>query len=508
MKTTTLKKQTIMIIALTAAAVIMIILYSIIAHFISGKEEEIEIPELINEGDIHGEVLGANNRIQIFEKVSKENLQNIEVHNSYGTYTFYRGTDGEIYIKDHEASPYSLQMLSSMITSAGYALSMSRVTMDCEDMSIYGLGEGEEQGSYTITTTAGIEHTVYIGDLIPTGAGYYVRYDGRNAVYILDATLSITLLNSINAFITPILTYPTSENDYYSITDFILKRNNEVLVHINRLDDEEKTAHAAISTFEMVEPGDYVPSSTTYETSLLPKLADFEGTGVLVLGTVSESISEEVLLEHGIDLNNAAYYLHYVYNGINNDVFFSEYIEEGDCYNAYSVLFNTIVQISASTVDFLAWDFIEYVDRSIFLMFIDNIETIEINSGSVNETFILSGEDKELVVTRQKTGDVIDTKNFRKLYQVMLSLKLQGYAPYTDETLDQLTTVSDTVQMKVTTRAGIVYDYVFYPYHTGRAFYTINGNGEFYVLRDSLAKLISDTQKVVAGETVDPQAKN
>jgi hypothetical protein len=71
---------------------------------------------------------------------------------------------------------------------------MTRVTTDCTDWAQYGLDESSNPAWYKLTTIDGAVYTVYIGDLIPTGAGYYCRYIDRNAVYILDASLKTTLL--------------------------------------------------------------------------------------------------------------------------------------------------------------------------------------------------------------------------------------------------------------------------------------------------------------------------
>jgi len=61
-----------------------------------------------------------------------------------------------------------------------------------------------------------------------------------------------------------------------------------------------------------------------------------------------------------------------------------------------------------------------------------------------------------------------------------------------------------TVKMKDNTSKV----YKFYPYETRRAYYTTNGVGDFYIIRDRMVKIIDDAAKVVAGETVVPEANN
>ncbi len=61
--------------------------------------------------------------------------------------------------------------------------------------------------------------------------------------------------------------------------------------------------------------------------------------------------------------------------------------------------------------------------------------------------------------------------------------------------------------MIVTTDAGVVTEYCFYPYSTRRCFYTINGEGEFYCLRDWVEKVAADCNRAVKGEPIDSEGK-
>ena len=171
-----IKKQKKLIIGLGIAAVVLIIAYFAVVMPImnSMATEEEEVPDLLE-----GEVLGTSNRILMFEHVEKSDMDSIYVSNPNGDYEFFRGDDDELYIRGNEGAPYSLTALSSLVVSTGYTLSMERVMTDCEDMSEYGLADKDKPSYYTVTKTDGTEHTVYIGDMIPTGAGYYARYEGQ-----------------------------------------------------------------------------------------------------------------------------------------------------------------------------------------------------------------------------------------------------------------------------------------------------------------------------------------
>ena len=169
------KKQKKLIIILAVCAVFLTCMYFFVVSPLIAKWTAVEevLPELLP-----GEVLGTNNRILMFEHVEKAGMQEIEVHNSYGSYTFYRGADDNFYIRDLNNTPYSLAALSSLVVSSGYTLSLTRVTTDCTDWAQYGLDAASEPAWYQITTLDGTKHKVNIGSMIPTGGGYYCSYEG------------------------------------------------------------------------------------------------------------------------------------------------------------------------------------------------------------------------------------------------------------------------------------------------------------------------------------------
>lgn len=141
-------------------------------------------------------------------------------------------------------------------------------------------------------------------------------------------------------------------------------------------------------------------------------------------------------------------------------------------------------------------------------MNINNVARIEISGGEIGAEplttdFRLQGDGQELVVTEQITGDIVDTQNFRQLYKTMLSIEIEDYTE--DTSTDESKCIAT---MKITTEAGIETEYKFYAYSTRRCFMTVNGEGEFYVLRDMAAKLISDAGKIMAGITVNSDARS
>ena len=482
----------------------------------SGAISEIEYNDLFNKGKV--EVLGSQNRILMFNHTEKANIQSVEVHNTHGTYTFYRDASDNFVIKGAETASYDKELLSSLVVSSGYTLSMTRVSENCENMSEYGLSKADNPSYYTLTTTQGVEHTVYIGKPIPTGAGFYCSYEDRPAVYVLDATLASTLLADVRDLMTAILTYPVTTTAYYTITNFDMTKNGEDFLHVDYLTDAERVQTASTSIWKMVYPeGGYTPSSTNYD-AMLQSFTNFTGNRVLeynVLGTMDEEelTDEQAALFAQYDLAAPETTISFDYTDpnagytITNAVWFSSMTEEGQYY-VYSWLFDVISVIDAATYPWLSYDIIDFIDRPVYQLNINNVAKIEIWGGEIGEEqmksdFRLVGDAQELVVTEDLTGTVVDTQNFRQLYKTMLSIEIEDYTE--DASTDESKCIAS---MRITTEAGVVTEYKFYAYATRRCFMTINGEGEFYVNRDMAAKLISDAKKVIAGIEVNSDARS
>ena len=147
------------------------------------------------------------------EHIEKADIQSIEVHNDNGTYTMYRGDDDQFYLEGNEGAPYSMTALSLSCRQLGYTLSMTRVTEDCSDMSVYGLAESDNPAWYVLPrlTATTIK---YIGDMIPHRRRILRQIRRPQRGICSEASLAATLLADVRDIITPILSYPISSTTY------------------------------------------------------------------------------------------------------------------------------------------------------------------------------------------------------------------------------------------------------------------------------------------------------
>ncbi len=460
-------------------------------------EDEGEQIELLD-----GEVRATGGNILMFTHTERSEIKSIDICNEYGSYGFYYDENyDDFYVKDHISAPYDKTLFSNLVVGTGYTIVSQRVAEDCEDFSEYGLADEDNPAYYVLTTRSGIRHTVYIGDETPSGNGYYARYKGRDAVYILGSDFSATVLAPIEKMISPTLTLPMTQNEYFTVKNFTVASEDKAELSITYLTDEERDEAGVNSSYKMLYPAEYNVNSTNYST-VLNTFISFTGSSTIVYAPDEEDLKEYGLLE-------PAHSVSYEYRGMNQSVVFSEKNENGNYY-AYSLTFDLIAEVSGDTLAWLEWDMIKWVDSSIFMMNIDEVSAITVESPAVTRAFELVGEKDELVVTERLTGFKPDVYNFRQFYKTLLCIYIQGYATedLSIEELDSLIGDEGNLGLTLTIelRSGEELVFKFYPYSTRRAYYTVDGSGEFYVLRDMMTKVIDDAEKVMTNTEIDAHA--
>ncbi len=499
-KRSAIKSQQLAIIVSGVIAVIAIALYLlVVSPSIKRANEKTDEPPTL----LPGEALGTNNSIVLYSPLEKEGISRIEVSNEKGGYGFYyNGIYKDFYVVDNPSAPYDSTQFAYLTAAVGQPYVSERLLDECDDMSEYGLDESQNPASYTLTTKKGEVHTVYIGNMTSTGGGYYARHADRDAVYILSSNIGKTVFCSLEEMITPILTLPMQQNDYFMIKKFTLMRGSDIALQVRYLDEAEQKAEAATTAYKMLAPGNYAVNSTNYLTAL-EALMDSTGLSTLVYAPTDEELETYGITE-------MAFSIHYTYQGIDHSVVFSKKNENGNYY-AYSLLFDLIAEVDGKKFAWLEWDNLKWVDYPIFMMNINDIKTFGFEMGEDTYTFDVDGVDTELTVVERNSGFKPDVSSFRKLYRVLLMIHLQNYVSedLDQAALDALVAENEPyLTLTVETRAGQITEFKFYPYNSRRVFYTVNGEGEFYVLRDQVSKLVSDAKKVMSGEAVDPDAPN
>lgn len=415
--------------------------------------------------DIDGtEVLGYGQNVLMFKQLTYDMsktkdesiiIKSIEVHNQLCTYTFERESGNLFKIKGFEGTPYDQNSFAQLAVACGYTISSVRLESPkllpdgSVDYAEYGLAEEkrtktelDENGNeieieydyspswYVITTMSGDAYKVYIGDMAVTGDGYYARLEGRDRIYVLaDSGFSSLVLQTVEKFVTPMLVYPTEQNTYFDVSDFIiydkidhdaisadikamfgsgdekqeiteeefeeiysqlLEKNSHKICHLSY----QNTVIREGTLFEhtpYISKLDYAEgyriNSDTVDNALYALYAT-EFTEVIKLSPTTEDLEKYGLYD--------APYMILFYNNttnsegktvlVENQVSISEKTDEGVFY-AYSPFYDMIVGVSESSFGFLEYDELAWYETNYIRLDIAHVEEIAIESSKVSVHF-------------------------------------------------------------------------------------------------------------------------
>ncbi|MBQ8341467.1 MAG: hypothetical protein IJY22_03705 [Clostridia bacterium] len=194
--------------------------------------------------------------VLLYPYMGNQQISSIVVSNEKGTFTLLKDEEGNFYIDGHKGlNTLNGLMLNTLLNLTGYSTTMTRISFKTAfdpSASDYAAYEGFRQNGYAEyglpdnpddattyfivkgkdTNGQAVEHKVIIGDKLLSGAGYYVRYVGRDEVYVLRemeqtesyTTLTASLLCPVEDYVTPMVTVPMSTNNYFDVENFSISK--------------------------------------------------------------------------------------------------------------------------------------------------------------------------------------------------------------------------------------------------------------------------------------------
>lgn len=522
-----IKKQKKLIIIFAALFVAMFVVYfAVIRPLTAVPDDDTTAVELL-EGEVP--ITAKTSNFYIFQPLSRSEIQSIEVTNSYGGYKVYRDASDTFQLDGYMGLQFNQELFSSLVVTTGTPTAMMRVAADLDEGELAQYGLENPQASWKVTSTAGEEFVIEVGDCLITEGGYYVKYAPRNAVYILSTTLADTILQPAYALLTPLLTAGMSTNNYFYVDEFNVWKNGELFVNIYRTPEDQMTNSDAIVENYMTYPRPESENASTealYEMNedlyyqVLYNFIALQGDAVVAFMPTDEELE-------GWGLADPKYIVRYLFEDYEFIVLVSERLEDGGyyaCSNVYG--YSLICHVEGEKLNWLEKDKFSWISPTPFFVNITNISRITLEADGVDVDFTLKHGTNDdgnptLEVTENNSGTFIkneDVSNFRQYYKTMLNLTNQEYATLSDE--DRLALIADESKVVMTMTYegvdGAFSEYKFYKYveestgkiSGGKIFVTVNGAGEFYTTNDLVNKVINDTSRVLNGLDIDAYGQN
>ncbi len=507
------KKLIIMLIAVAAAAVVFgIVFFAVIKPAYEEKkkkEERSEPPLPLIEGEVRDSTDGYS--VLLYDIVDKAHTKRITVSSTDPVlgfeFSLVRNDDGDFYVKEHgQFTPVTVVTTLDAVSAAGHTVIEQRIEENCTDLSVYGLAPEDHPRKVTIESTDGVSYSYYIGKQIPSKGGYYCREDGRNAVYIMDATgLSPVMGASVN-LIQPILGPALDTTSAMMMEQFVISKNGQIFVSISYVESDLDNVRE--SSYKMEHPASYTVNDNNFGTEVLTKLGALEGYMVVAAGdgTAEGRLYNNTALmaQFGFyDLDNPSYELYYELGDVAGYIMFTESGSDA-YYYAYSMIYDTIVLIEKTEVSFIEWDLREFVSDRIFYEDIKNVSSLSVSGKistaqaeyTVDEKFTYVFDENEVLHCKAQStgltfsGNTTEENYIQGFYLSTLYLSIGGYisekGSFSTEGAEEYARF--TIEYTDATKR----EYIFYR-TSGYCYFKVDGvMGEFYVdLKEINALLVN-----------------
>ncbi len=425
----------------------------------TGEYEEYAVVDY--DGNI-GESLGGtviNKRVMMFPRVGQDNTYSITVNNEYGSFKFYRKSvlneDADaktkykttVHIEGTEdtMTTYDPTLFASLCVSCGYTLTMNKLDLTSPeaprlpDGSInydsYGLVERRDAegnvtykpATYTIVKAeyaadgsckdSGVSYTVTVGEAILSGAGYYVQLQGRDAVYIVSSEIGKTVMQPVEALVTPSIIYPMTVSTYVMVYDFRFGtqeqfdptadqkgENVNLLAAFNFVDLSKRENSIYSSTPYTVDPSINLMNGYQFNTDsvsfVLERLYNMEGMTCKLLNPKrGTGIGEENDFKT-YNLDKDVYYLTFKYDPkvasggseesewVESTMVISQRTEDGTYY-IYSYLYDMIVEVDQYYFSYLEWGQSRWYSQYFFQNNIGHIKSLSLSMNGKTYSFTL-----------------------------------------------------------------------------------------------------------------------
>ncbi len=483
-----IKKQLKTIIILAIAAIVLLAAYLLLKPVLFPSEStDIERAEYDKDGDR----LGNSDRPYIYDVIDRTEIATIAVHSEKSDFSLrYDSVAGDFVLDGFEMLTLDEEKAAYLYVNTCNMLAMTKVENPSQDLSEYGLADGVSENYFTVKKLDGSENTVYVGNLLPTGAAFYCKSADKPHIYVIDTMVSDYVFIDPNSLILPMLAPPIDMQARYNIQDVKIIRDGELFVAFENITDEGEKEDYSIS-HRIVHPEGYM-TNQEYLDTILSKLCSFVGTQVVEYNIPEENM-QEILGKYG--LVSPSCEIIYTLDGKEYRVVFGSKTEDASAVYALNLSQRIICEVPLADVPFVESDFIKFVDNYFFQMDIDNVQSIRVTSKMHDETFLLSGADDALSAKRASNGEAVDIESFKQFYIDILLMKLEDYASTPE-------VPAEILSYTITSKNGSVFEYRFYDLSTRKVFFTSNGVGKFYCNRDIVDNIIENLAKLLRGEKV------
>lgn len=377
---------------------------------------------------------------------SESPLVKIDIQNQDDAYTISYDKETEKYLlKGYEDIDLSAEILLTLRYYTETIAAADQV-QNVTDLSAYGLDQ--PQATANITYDDGTSAQVRVGNKTPSDTGYYGQVEGKDGVYIFESDAVSLFRHSATSYVHTTLMSPPSVNEGDESGAALLKEITYsgtahptplTFRRSNPYDSEELTYFSYIITAPYLRCT--TDDTCTALSSVQSLVADqalylhptdeqksklgFDDPLICIDATMAVETDDTSSLSEAEDVNAKTYYNAIVYKIIVGS------IDDNGNYIVMLDGVDAIFLVNGESYDFmLGRKYNNSVNEYLFLKNIVDLECISVEMDGEKHDFHLThypekeDADQKMVVT--KDDKVYPTEDFRKLYELIMSLERHG----------------------------------------------------------------------------------
>ncbi|MCL2122321.1 MAG: DUF4340 domain-containing protein [Clostridiales bacterium] len=379
------------------------------------------------------------------------------------------GEESGAFLEGHEDLPIDASRASGIL-APNLILEANQLVRK-ESYAYESFGLDEPQVSVTITDANGVSKTLLIGDLSPDGSYHYVQVVEETEIYLVLAQRLFYYMLPETGYLDRTIT-SGSDEDLTQVQQIVLgglarKETGDVIIAPHLSDEESSAGSTSLFLYAPV----HRPLDNGYGSDALSAIFGLKASDVIAIYP-----DEEQIAEFGMDYPYAT--LHVNGKSANFTLMASEPDESG-----YVLIMREdmpiIYSVNESDLPWLSMQFYEFMDRSVYIVNLEDVHEIILSSDTQEYVFTLDHS----VPTRVAAyigGVLADYDDFMSLIETL------SRARYDEYISDQLPEWSSPY-LRVTFRnlSGAVDKIIsFYP-GPPRKYYVDAGDMDFHFLTAS-----------------------
>lgn len=411
------------------------------------------------------------------------NVTQLQVKNSAGGFVIHQPASGKYTVDGLNGIPLYTSAISTALKDASTVSAAKLVEKASSNLSQYGLSNPAATFTATIS---GHTYSFNIGSKASGGDGYYLCKAGNNDVYKANTDITTYFLGSNLSFVDKTLVaVPTGQ----TVSDILLEGTARPQPIELKAQNSASSGTSSSATYTMVSPRTY-NLDTDKVNSITGALSSLSASDVV-------SLSPSTADKDRYGLSKPPYTMKITYGQT------SVTIDFGNKFNANSTDYlpvmiegrNIIYKIEASTVSFYNDQLSDICSRNLFNENLDSVKSLTVTSGNSSYTFEVTGTGNSLKASYQSKS--LKTDNMQNFYQTLESVGSEGAA--TRPSGGQVYAHVE-VTFKDQTKAPVKMD--FLSMNDRDCYWSMNGQGDFYVLRSDVDKVVKNAADLAAGKTV------